>query len=247
MTKDNWMHCVVDSRADTENHIYMTQSSDNSPLPSRRQFLQNTGTIIGASALAGVTLPHVHAQGSDQVQVALVGCGGRGTGAAANALATSGPPKLVAMADVFQEKLTSSLGSLQKKFNDQVDVPKDRQFIGFDGYKHAMDSLKKGDVIILTTPVAFRWVHFKYAIEKGLNVFMEKPVCTDAVTGHRMLALNEEAKKKKLKVGVGLMVRHCQGARNCSSASRTARLVISWPCAAIVCTVPSAQLSRLGR
>lgn len=189
----------------------MTQSSDNSPLSSRRQFLQNTGTIIGASALAGVTLPHVHAQGSDQVQVALVGCGGRGTGAAANALATSGPPKLVAMADVFQEKLNGSLNSLTKQFKDQVDVPKDRQFIGFDGYKHAMDSLKKGDVIILTTPVAFRWVHFKYAIEKGLNIFMEKPVCTDAASGHRMLALNEEAKKKNLKVGVGLMVRHCQG------------------------------------
>lgn len=189
----------------------MSQTPEKSSFPSRRQFLQNTGTIIGASALAGVSLPHVHAQGSDQVQVALVGCGGRGTGAAANALATSGPPKLVAMADVFKDKLDNSYNGLKKKFNDQVEVPDDRKFIGFDGYKNAIDTLKKGDVVILTTPLAFRWVHYKHAIEKGINVFMEKPVCADPVAGKRLLDLNELAKKKNLKVGVGLMVRHCRG------------------------------------
>jgi len=94
---------------------------------------------------------------------------------------------------------------------DQVDVPEDRKFLGFDAYKQAMDSLKKGDVVILATPPAFRWVHFKYAIEKGLNVFMEKPICVDAPTGRRMIELGEEAKKKNLKVAVGLMVRHCRG------------------------------------
>ncbi|MGH8035601.1 MAG: Gfo/Idh/MocA family protein, partial [Lysobacterales bacterium] len=90
----------------------------------------------------------------------------------------------------------------------KMDVPKDRQFIGFDAYKQAMDCLKKGDVAIFTTPLAFRWVNFKYAIEKGLNVFMEKPVTADAPTSRRMLKLAEEASAKNLKVGVGLMSRH---------------------------------------
>ena len=89
-------------------------------------------------------------------------------------------------------------------------MPDDRKFIGFDGYKKAMDCLKPGDVVILATPPAFRWVHFTYAIEKGLNVFMEKPVTVDGPTTRKMLALGEEAKKKNLKVGVGLMCRHCE-------------------------------------
>ncbi len=90
-----------------------------------------------------------------------------------------------------------------------VDVPEDRQFIGFDAYKKAMDCLKPGDVVILTTPPAFRWVHFTYAIEKGLNVFMEKPLTVDGPTSKKMFKLGEESVKKNLKVGVGLMCRHC--------------------------------------
>ena len=82
-------------------------------------------------------------------------------------MSQSGPPKLVAMADVFQNKLDGAFNSLKSKFNDQVDVPNNRKFIGFDAYKGAIDALKKGDVAIFTTPLAFRWVHFKYAIEKG--------------------------------------------------------------------------------
>ncbi len=175
---------------------------------SRREFLKTTGQFTAASALAGVILPHVHAAGSDQLQVALVGCGGRGGGAAANAMSQSGPPKLVAMADVFQHKLDGAFNSLKNKFKDQVDVPSDRKYIGFDAYKGAIDSLKKGDVAIFTTPLAFRWVHFKYAIEKGINVFMEKPVTADGPTSRRMLELNKLAKQKNLKVGVGLMSRH---------------------------------------
>ena len=163
----------------------MTNSTD--PVsPTRRDFLKSTGLAVGASALAGVTLPHVHAAGSDQISVALVGCGGRGGGAAANAMSQSGPPKLVAMADVFQHRLDGAFNSLKGKFKDQVDVPKERKFIGFDAYKGAIDSLKKGDVAIFTTPLAFRWVHFKYAIEKGINVFMEKPVTADGPTSRRM-------------------------------------------------------------
>ncbi len=90
-----------------------------------------------------------------------------------------------------------------------VDVPEDRKFIGFDAYKKAMDCLKPGDIVVLTTPLAFRWVHFTYAIEKGLNVFMEKPLTADGPTSKKMFKLGEESVKKNLKVGVGLMCRHC--------------------------------------
>src|SRR6202007_175536 len=91
----------------------------------------------------------------------------------------------------------------------QADVPEDKRFVGFEAYKNAMDCLKPGDVVILATPPAFRWVHFTYAISKGLNVFMEKPVTVDGPTTKKMLALGEESVKKNLKVGVGLMCRHC--------------------------------------
>ena len=94
---------------------------------------------------------------------------------------------------------------------ETVTVPEDQKFIGFEGYKHAVDCLKPGDVVIFTTPPAFRWVHFSYAIQKGVNVFMEKPVTVDGPSTRKMLALADEADKKGLKVGVGLMVRHCKG------------------------------------
>jgi predicted dehydrogenase len=182
---------------------------------SRRDFLKNTGRIATVSALAGVALPYVHAAGSDMIQVALVGCGGRGTGAALQALSTkSGPIRLVAMADVFEQKLTSSFDRLTKQFAPtppSVDVPPERRFLGFDAYKAAMDALKPGDVVILATPPAFRGAHFRYAIGKKLHVFMEKPVTVDGPTSKRMFQLGEEATAKNLKVGVGLMVRHCKG------------------------------------
>jgi predicted dehydrogenase len=196
------------------NHSIILPTSDSKPLDSltsRRQFIKNTGKFTAVSALAGVALPHVHAAGNNTIQLALIGCGGRGTGAAGNALSTKGGPvTLTAMADVYENKLKNSYGELKKNHGEMVDVPEDKKFIGFDGYKHAMDSLKKGDVAIFTTPLAFRWVHFKYAIEKGLNVFMEKPVTADGPTSRRMLALAEEASAKNLKVGVGLMSRHAR-------------------------------------
>ena len=177
---------------------------------SRRDVIKKTGQAAAASALAGIVLPQVHAQGTDTIQLALVGCGGRGTGAAGNAMSVrSGQTKLVAMADVFTDKLKDSYQQLKGGFDAKVDVPDDRKFIGFDGYKNAMDCLKKGDVAIFATPVAFRWVHFQYAIEKGINVFMEKPISADGPTGRRMLKLAEAATKKGIKVAVGLMCRHC--------------------------------------
>jgi predicted dehydrogenase len=113
------------------------------------------------------------------------------------------------MADVFQDRLDESYENLKGQFGDKVDVPCERKFVSFDGYQKAMDCLKEGSVVILTTPPAFRWVHFSYAIQKGLHTFMEKPVTVDGPSTKKMLALGEAAKAKNLKVGVGLMCRHC--------------------------------------
>ncbi len=178
---------------------------------SRRDFLMNTTRTVGVSALAGVALPPVHAAENNTIQLALVGCGGRGTGAATDALSiNNGPIKLVAMADVVPKKMSDSYDKLKTQFADRVDVPPERRFLGYDAFRQAMDSLKSGDVVILGTPPAFRWVQFTLAIDKGLNTFMEKPVSVDGPTTRRMLKLGELSVKKNLKVGVGLMVRHCR-------------------------------------
>src|SRR5216117_1677297 len=124
-----------------------------STLSSRREFIKNTGKIAAASALAGVAIPHVHAAENNTIQVALVGCGNRGSGAAANALSVKACPiKLIAMADVFDHRLKSSYDALNQEVAKLVEVPEDRRYIGFDAYKKAMDCLKPGDVVILATP-----------------------------------------------------------------------------------------------
>jgi len=179
---------------------------------SRREFLKNTGRIAATSALAAGIIPRIYAAENNTIKVALIGCGGRGTGAASEALSVkNGPTKLVAMADVFENRLAGSYKGLKEQHAEQVDVPEDRRFVGFDGYKKAMDCLNAGDVAIFATPPAFRWVHFTYAIQKGINVFMEKPITVDGPSTRKFLKLAEESVKKNLKVGVGLMVRHCRG------------------------------------
>lgn len=202
-----------------------SQSKTNS---NRRTFLATGGALAASTTLAtsAVASPGpVHVAENNTVNVALIGCGGRGTGAAMNALSVKGGPvKLVAMADVFQDRLNTSHKSISTQKPEQIDVPKDKQFIGFDGYKNAIDSLGKGDVAIFTTPPAFRWVHFKYAIEKGVNVFMEKPVTVDGPASRKMFALNEEAKKKGMKVGVGLMCRHCHARRAAEEKFRSGEI-----------------------
>ena len=183
---------------------------------SRRQFLQSTTQVAAVGAVLS-TAPQLFAAEDSKVKVALVGCGGRGTGAAVNSLSVSnGPTKLVAMADVFEHKMKSSFDNLSVQFPsaDQMDVPTERKFLGFDANKKAMDCLSPGDIVILTTPAAFRWSQFAYAIEKGLNVFMEKPVTVDGPTSVRMLELNKKAMAKGLKVGVGLMCRHCHARKD---------------------------------
>jgi predicted dehydrogenase len=197
------------------------------PAPkTRREFLHEASGLTAAALFAAPALSEhalptrrpaapspslasVHAGGSDTIQLALIGCGGRGSGAAENALAVKqGPVRVIAMADVFEDRLRTSHNSLTELDSGGFDVTPDRRFIGFDGYRHAMDLLRPGDIAILTTPPAFRWVHFQYAIEKGLHVFMEKPVCVDGPTGRRMIELAARADEKNLKVGVGLMSRH---------------------------------------
>ncbi len=188
----------------------MSETSKKST--SRRDFLKQTGRIAAASTLAAAIAPRIYAGQNNTIKLALIGCGGRGTGAASNALSVkNGPIKLVAMADVFQSRLDRSYKNLQRRGPDKVDAPEERRFIGFDAYKKAMDCLDPGDVAIFATPPAFRWVHFTYAIKKGLNVFMEKPVTVDGPTTRRMLELAQQSVNKNLKVGVGLMIRHCKG------------------------------------
>jgi len=186
-------------------------ANENSGLyrPTRREFLKtSTKAMAGVALAASVARPGYTAE-NNTIKVALIGSGGRGTGAATDALATkSGPIKLVAMADVFENRLKDSYAQISKDCPDQVDVPEDRRFIGFDAYKKAMDCLSPGDVAIFATPPGFRWLCFEYAIQKGLNVFMEKPTTVDGPSTRRMIKLAGEAKQKNLKVGVGLMSRH---------------------------------------
>ncbi len=178
---------------------------------NRRGFIKEAGTLAAATSLVTGSMRSVHAAEKNEIQVALIGCGGRGTGAASNALSVPDEQiKLVAMADVFTSKMNASHAALGKKFPDKFEVEEDRKFIGFDAYQQAMDCLAPGDVVILATPPAFRWVQYKYAIEKGLNVFMEKPVTVDGPTCQKMLDINQQAVAKNLKVAVGLMCRHCE-------------------------------------
>ncbi len=186
-------------------------SSSTHSKSTRRHFLKSTGRVATASALAAAVVPHVHAAEDNTINVALIGCGGRGTGAAANAMSVAnGPIKLVAMADVFANRLATSFNNLKKTYADRMDVPEDRRFVGFDGHKKVMDCLKPGDIAIFATPPAFRWVHFGYALKKGLNVFMEKPVTVDGPSTRRMLELADKSEAAGQKVGVGLMWRHCR-------------------------------------
>jgi predicted dehydrogenase len=185
--------------------------SANESTVTRRDLLKTAGAMAAVSTLGQLHVPHVHAGEDNTIRIALIGCGGRGAGAAVNALSVpNGPTKLVAMADVFEHRLKSAYDNIQPSYGDKVDVPDDRKFVSFDGYKQAMDCLRPGDVAILATPPAFRWPHFRYAIDKGLNVFMEKPVTVDGPSTRRMFALAEESEQKNLKVGVGLMCRHCE-------------------------------------
>lgn len=171
----------------------------------RRSFLKSSTVIAGATAIGTAPLSSAFASNDDTIKIALIGCGNRGTGAAVQALSTKQNLKLVAMADAFQDRLDSSYKILKQKFTDKVDVPEDRQFVGFDGYKQA---IPLADVVLLVTPPGFRPIHFEEAIKQGKHAFIEKPVAVDAPGIRKVLAAAEEAKKKKLNVVVGLQRRY---------------------------------------
>jgi myo-inositol 2-dehydrogenase / D-chiro-inositol 1-dehydrogenase len=176
----------------------------------RRSFLK-TGTALAAGAAVAGQLSiaqGAHAFGSDEIKIGLIGCGGRGTGAAGQALNTSGGGvKLVAVADAFENNANQVVESLKKSHAGKVDVKDDKKFSGLLAYKQMIES-SDCDLVILATPPGFRPLHFETAINAGKHVFMEKPVASDAPGVRRVLAANEIAKQKGLAVQVGLQRRH---------------------------------------
>jgi predicted dehydrogenase len=191
----------------------MNRTTDSSQAPplrsSRREFLGWSGKAVAGSALAGLAVPWVHAAEDNTIRLALIGCGGRGGGAAVNAFdAPGGPVKLVAMADLFENRLAAAYKHLSEEYSRQMDVPPERRFVGFDAYQKAIDCLRPGDVALLTTYPAFRVVHLDYAVEKGVHVFMEKSFAVDAPAVRRIIRAGETAQKKNLKIAAGLMCRH---------------------------------------
>jgi predicted dehydrogenase len=189
----------------------MTMNNDPTLGPARttrREFLSTSGKAAAAAALAGAIARPGCAAENNTIKIALIGCGGRGTGAASQALSTKGPTRLWAMADFFEHRLQRSLGDLKQRFAKQMDVPNERQFSGLEGYKKAIDTLDKGDVALLATPPAFRPIHLELAVQKGLHVFMEKSFAVDAPGVRRVMKAGELARQKNLKIAGGLMSRH---------------------------------------
>ena len=180
---------------------------------SRREFVKGgTAAVVGSVVASRFPLKASAFYGThDTIRIGLIGCGGRGTGAAVQALRAATNTKLVAMADAFGDRIESSYESMHNTQDDgkdvtaQIDVPQEMRFDGFDGYKKVIDH---SDVVILTTPPGFRPIHFDAAVEAGKQVFMEKPLATDAPGIRQILATAEKAKAKKLNVVVGLQRRY---------------------------------------
>jgi len=169
---------------------------------TRRQFITTT-TAAAATASAAT---HAFAAPADgEIKIALVGCGGRGTGAASQNLKVHKGIKLVAMADIVRDRLDKSLQILKGQYRDQVDVSMANRFIGFDAYKQA---IALADLVLIATPQGFHPYHLAEAVAQGKHIFVEKPLAVDAPGVRRVLAAAEEAKKKNLKIGVGLQRHH---------------------------------------
>ncbi|PPL00303.1 Gfo/Idh/MocA family oxidoreductase [Parapedobacter indicus] len=171
----------------------------------RRDFLKTSAVLAGGAVLSGMPFMGAHASVDDTIKVVLVGCGGRGTGATFNALASGANIKIVALADAFRDRLDEAYKKLSERHADKLDVPEDRKFVGFDAYQKA---IPLADVVILATSPGFRPIHFEEAVRQGKHIFMEKPVATDIPGIRRVLAAAEEAKRKKLNVVVGLQRRY---------------------------------------
>jgi predicted dehydrogenase len=177
---------------------------------TRRDFMKKT-TLAAGGGLLFSSLPvgaSAHAASNDTLKVALVGCGGRGTGAANQALRADEGTKLVALCDIFRDRLNECYTGLAQQYGEtgRMEVPEEHKFVSFDGYKDAIDL---ADVVILATPPAFRPAHFEYAVEQGKHVFMEKPLATDVPGIRRVLEAGRKARQNNLNVVVGLQ-RHYQ-------------------------------------
>ncbi len=185
---------------------------------NRRNFMKNTGLAASGILVAPLQLPGAYIDGEDAIKVGLIGCGGRGTGAIVQALSSKQNVRLVAMCDAFKDNLDTCYKKISDpefqdwssdepvKIYDKIDVTEDTMFVGFDAYKKVIELC---DVVILTTPPAFRPIHFEAAIAADKHVFMEKPLATDSIGIRKVLEVAEIAKKKKLNVVVGLQ-RHYQ-------------------------------------
>ncbi|TWT47822.1 Gfo/Idh/MocA family protein [Botrimarina hoheduenensis] len=180
---------------------------------SRRRFLASaaaTGGVLAASRVLSQDAPlaGVHAAGDSRLRVGVIGSGNRGRGAAQDALEAGEDVVIVAMADAFQDRLEDAVSLLQRAFPERVEVPKERQFVGFDAYQSVLAC--DLDLVILATPPGFRPIHFEAAVDAGKHVFMEKPVAVDAPGVRRVLEAGRKAQAKRLAVGVGLQRRHEQ-------------------------------------
>jgi predicted dehydrogenase len=198
----------------------MKTPSTATPAINRRHFLQNSGlAVLGGSIASHAFAAQSGIAPASLLRVGLIGCGGRGTGAAAQALAADPNTKLVAVSDGFEDRIETSLASLRKQdgLADRIDVPRSRQFPGFDGYHGVIEA---SDVVLLATPPHFRPMHMAAAIDAGKHVFAEKPVAVDAPGVRKVIAACDRAREKKLSVICGLQMRHSQGHRELVSRIR---------------------------
>jgi predicted dehydrogenase len=175
---------------------------------SRRQFIQSSAATVGASLMLGERIAQsAYAAGDETLKVGLIGCGGRGRGAAVQALTADANAKLVALADAFPDYVEKSVEILKKTdVADRVVVDTEHRFAGFDAYKQLIES--GVDVVLLATPPHFRPAHLKACVDAGKHVFAEKPVAVDAPGIRAVLAACEEARKKDLSIVSGLMFRY---------------------------------------
>jgi len=171
---------------------------------SRRDFIKKSA-VVGAAALTSQT-SRIFAAGSDTVRVGLIGCGGRGTYDTTNCLSSAQGVQLVAIGDLFKDRMVDSLANLKKRLGEKVKVADDKCFVGWDAYKNVI-ACDDVDLVILTEPPHFRPIHLKAAIEAGKHVFMEKPVAVDPVGVRSVIASSELADKKKLTILAGTQMR----------------------------------------
>ena len=186
---------------------HQKKMKDDNPL-DRRSCVKITGLAAGGLITSSLPIQSMAQTGTvEKLKLAVVGCGGRGTGAAVQALTADPDVELVAMADAFKDRVESSLKAIQEHFEgtDRISIKEKNLFDGFDAYKKATDL---ADVVILATPPGFRPQHFEYAIAQDKHVFMEKPVATDPVGVRRVLESARLAREKKLNVVVGLQRRY---------------------------------------